>query len=114
MKKLSDIKIIEDSRQQNGKHELKNEYFQKNNIRVLRSKLPFGDYALIDNMSVIVDSKKDMMEIEGNLTKQHTRFRNEIINANDMGIGLVILILTIIIKAAKHAIRKNNEIIIPA
>lgn len=92
MKKLSDIKIIEDSRQQNGKHELKNEYFQKNNIRVLRSKLPFGDYALIDNMSVIVDSKKDMMEIEGNLTKQHTRFRNEIINANDMGIGLVILI----------------------
>jgi len=89
---MNDIKIIEDSRQQNGKHDLKNEYFQKNGIKVLRSKLPFGDYALIDNMSVIVDTKKDMMEIEGNLTKQHIRFRNEIINANDMGIGLVILI----------------------
>ena len=92
LKKLSEIKIIEDSRQQNGKHDLKNEYFQTNNIRVLRSKLPFGDYALMDNMSISIDTKQNMLECEMDLTKQHVRFRNEIINANNFGIGLVILI----------------------
>lgn len=96
MKKLSEIKkdiiIQEDTRNVMGKHDLKNEFFQNNGIKVLRSKLPFGDYAIIDNMSVIVDTKKDLMEVEGNLTKQHIRFRNEIINANNFGIGLVILI----------------------
>lgn len=92
MSELKEIKIQEDSRQQVGKHDLKNEYFEKNGIKVLRSKLPFGDYALLDNMSVIVDTKKDLMEVEGNLTKQHIRFRNEIINANNFGIGLIILI----------------------
>lgn len=88
----NNIYLQEDSRQQSGKHDLKNEYFQNNDIKVLRSKLPFGDYAILDNMSVIVDTKKDLLEIEGNLTKEHVRFRNEIINANSFGIGLVILI----------------------
>lgn len=88
----SDIKIIEDSRNKIGAHDLKNEYFQKNNIQVLRSKLPFGDYALMDNMSISIDTKQNFLEIENNLTKQHTRFRNEIKNANDFGIGIVILI----------------------
>lgn len=88
----SDIFLQVDSRQQTGKHDLKDEYFQKNGIKTLRSKLPFGDYAIIDNMSVIVDTKKDLMEVEGNLTKQHIRFRNEIVNANSVGIGIVILI----------------------
>lgn len=92
MKKLSDIKIIEDSRNKIGAHDLKNEYFQKNNIQVLRSKLPFGDYALMDNMSVSVDTKMSMLELENCMTKDHVRFRNEIINANNFGIGLVILI----------------------
>ena len=86
------ITIQEDSRQQAGKHDLKNEFFVKNNIRVLRSKLPFGDYALVNDTSIVVDTKKDLMEVEGNLTKQHIRFRNEIINANSFGIGVIILI----------------------
>lgn len=86
------ITIQEDSRQQAGKHDLKNEFFVKNNIRVLRSKLPFGDYALVNDTSIVVDTKKDLMEVEGNITKQHIRFRNEIINANSFGIGVIILI----------------------
>lgn len=92
MKKLSEIKIIEDSRNKINHHDNKNQFFQENGIMVLRSKLPFGDYALMDNMSISVDTKESFLEIENNLTKQHTRFRNEIINANNFGIGLVILI----------------------
>ena len=92
MKKSSEIKIIEDSRNKINCHDNKNQFFQENGIMVLRSKLPFGDYALMDNMSISVDTKESFLEIENNLTKQHTRFRNEIINANNFGIGLVILI----------------------
>ena len=92
MKKLSEIKIIEDSRNKINHHDNKNQFFQENGIMVLRSKLPFGDYALMDNMSISVDTKESFLEIENNLTKQHIRFRNEIINANNFGIGLVILI----------------------
>lgn len=89
---LKDIVIQEDSRNKEGCHDVKNKYFQDNGIRVLRSKLPFGDYTLVNNTSVTVDTKKDLLEVEGNLTKQHVRFRNEIINANSFGIGVVILI----------------------
>ena len=88
----SDIKIIEDSRNKINHHDNKNQFFQENGIMVLRSKLPFGDYALMDNMSISVDTKESFLEIENNLTKQHTRFRNEIKNANNFGIGIVILI----------------------
>jgi len=86
------IYLIEDSRQQISKHDLKNKYFQDNGIKVLRSKLPYGDYAIINKMNVIVDTKKDALEIFGNLTKDHVRFRNEIKGANDYGIGIIILI----------------------
>lgn len=88
----NELYIIEDSRQQVTKHDNKNDYFNKNNIKVLRSKLPYGDYARIDKMNVIIDTKKDFLELAGNLTKDHVRFRKEIIGANDFDIGIVILI----------------------
>ena len=88
----SNIYIQEDSRQQANKHDLKGKYFQEKGIRVLRSKLPFGDYALLNNTSVCVDTKKDILELEMDLTKDHVRFRNEIKNANSFGIGIIILI----------------------
>ena len=88
----SKISIIEDSRNKINSHDNKNNYFKKMGIRVLRSKLPFGDYAIVDNMSITVDTKMSMLEIESNLTKDHIRFRKEITNANSFGIGLVILI----------------------
>lgn len=86
------IQIIEDSRQQATKHDLKNKYFEDNNIKVLRTKLPFGDYALYGDFTLVLDSKKDIMEVAHNLTKEHARFKREIIGANDFGTGIVILI----------------------
>lgn len=91
-KDYSNIKLIEDSRNKVGAHDIKNKYFQEKGIMVLRSKLPFGDYALMDNMSVSIDTKMSMLELENCMTKDHVRFRNEIINANNFGIGLIILI----------------------
>ncbi len=86
------INLLVDTRQQANKHDLKDKFFEESGINTLRSKLPFGDYALINDMSLVVDTKKDFLEIEKDLTTDHIRFRNEIINANKNGIGLVILI----------------------
>lgn len=92
MDSLKDICLIEDSRQQVHKHDTKNAYFESQGIRLLRSKLPFGDYSILGKGNLVVDTKKDFMELAGNLTKDHIRFRNEITNANSYGIGIVILI----------------------
>ena len=84
--------IIEDTRQQVGKHSLKHKYFEESQIKIVRSKLPVGDYANIKDLSVIVDTKKDIQEIIGNVTTQHERFRNECILAQESDIKLIILI----------------------
>jgi len=84
--------IIEDTRQQAGKHELKHKYFKEHGIKVVRSKLPVGDYARIDNMSVVIDTKQDLLEVHQNLTKGHERFRNECLLAQESGIKLIVLI----------------------
>lgn len=89
---FDEIYLVEDSRNQINKHELKNKYFSENGIKVMRSKLPYGDYAVINKMNVIIDTKKDALELFSNLTKDHIRFRNEIKGANDFNIGIVILI----------------------
>lgn len=81
-----------DSRQQANKHDLKDKYFQDNGIKTLRSKLPFGDYAIVGKINLVVDTKKDSLELFNCLTKDHIRFRNEIKGANDFNIGIVILI----------------------
>lgn len=88
----SKIYLQIDSRQQVNKHNLKDEYFAKMGIKTLKSKLPFGDYALINDTSICIDTKKDLLELENCLTKDHIRFRNEITNANTFGIGIIILI----------------------
>lgn len=84
--------LIEDTRQQSGKHTLKQEYFEQNGIKVVRSKLPVGDYANIKNLSVVVDTKKDIQEVIANVTQQHKRFVAECELAKESGIKLIILV----------------------
>ena len=85
--------ILEDTRNQVGKHDLKGEYFLKNGIEIRRTKLYVGDYTLPTNQSVCVDTKKDIQELIGDICgKQHERFRNELIRAQESGIKLIILV----------------------
>lgn len=86
------IYLQEDSRNKVGAHDIKNKYFEENNIKVLRSKLPFGDYAIVGKINLTIDTKKDALELFNCMTKDHIRFRNEIKGANSFGIGIVILI----------------------
>lgn len=90
---MEQITIIQDTRQQVGKDQHVLKYFKKNGIKIVRSKLYIGDYALLTNMSVIIERKKDMLEIANCICGNgHVRFRNEIIRCQENGIKLYILI----------------------
>ena len=85
--------IVEDSRQQAGKHEGKHTAFREMGVELIRCKLPFGDYALPP--AVAVDTKAGMQEIAQNIggTKaEHERFKRELIAARDAGCKLYVLV----------------------
>lgn len=85
--------LVEDTRNQTGKHELKHEFFSAHKIPFFRCKLPVGDYALPP--AVAVDTKASMSEIAQNIgggRKEHERFIREIKLARDIGTQLYILV----------------------
>ena len=84
--------ILCDSRQQEGKHNLKEKWFAEHGIETRRTKLYVGDYTLPTDQSICIDTKKDIQELVGDICgKQHERFRNECIRAQEAGIRLIIL-----------------------
>lgn len=84
--------IIQDTREQKGKHDNVEKYFERHEIQVVRSKLFAGDYTLVNDMSVCIDTKQDILELVTNVCGQHERFMNEIKRAEGAGIKLVFLI----------------------
>lgn len=60
-------------------------------VDYIRSKLWVGDYMNLDNPRVIIDRKKDLQELIGNVTQQHERFTRELQRAQEKGIRLIIL-----------------------
>ncbi len=83
--------IIQDTREQSGKHKHVLDGFQQLGINVVRSKLFVGDYTRIDNMTVCVDTKKDLSEVYCNLIQDHRRFTDECKAAFSAGIKLIVL-----------------------
>ena len=87
--------LIEDSRQQKTKHELKHAYWAEHGVRVFRSKLIVGDYALMPSLAKIVDTKASMAEIAQNIgggREEHQRFIRELKLAQDLGSKLIVLV----------------------
>ena len=85
--------IIEDTRQKADKHKLKNESFLSLGDRVIRSKLPLGDYALLPK--VFIDTKEDVLEIAYNMCgnmKEKKRFAAECKLAKECNVRFVVLI----------------------
>lgn len=60
-------------------------------VQYFRSKLYVGDYQSLDNPRLVIDRKKDLQEICGNVCQQHERFKAELLRAKEHGIKLVIL-----------------------
>ena len=103
--------IIEDTRQQAGKHEKKHNSFDAEGVAVFRSKLPVGDYAAAP--SVAVDTKAGLLEIAtnlcGNIAEQQ-RFARECKNARALGCRLVFLIETGKYKSPRDMIGHNIKL----
>lgn len=55
--------ILEDSRQQERKHEIKHSYFRSVGVHWNRTALYCGDYTLPADQSVCIDTKKDIQEL---------------------------------------------------
>ena len=111
------VVLLEDKGQKIGQHEEKNLFWRELGIEVVQVPLPVGDYILADNKvmdvifrkdkrgiplkkmdflgtyNVCVDTKKDIQELVGNVCgKQHERFRDECILAQNNGIKLYVLV----------------------
>ncbi len=109
--------IVEDKGQKVEKHETKHRWFDCHDVELLQAPLPVGDYILytdtvadviqrkakrgvdlkkldfLGSYKVCVDTKRDMTEIEGNICgKQHGRFKDECVLAQNNGVQLYILV----------------------
>ena len=87
------IALIEDSRQQKDKHEIKHRWWADNKVSLTRCKIPVGDYC--KPPAVSVDTKADMSEIAQNIggtREEHQRFIREVKLAQEIGTQLYILV----------------------
>ena len=80
-----------DSREHKAEVERIMSQFDSLGVDYFRSKLWVGDYMNLDNPRLIIDRKKDLQELCGNVTQQHERFQAELIRAQEKGIHLIIL-----------------------
>lgn len=80
-----------DSREKPKEWERIAKQFDELGIQYFRSKLYVGDYMSLDNPRLVIDRKKDLQELCGNVTQQHERFKRELIRAKEQGIQIIIL-----------------------
>lgn len=71
----------------NQKDEYVTDYLDNQGIKWIRNKLYAGDIKLLNSTKVIIDIKKDLLEMCGNLTslKEHQRIKREIERAKEIG-----------------------------
>ena len=79
-----------DTREQKYDHVTK--YFDSQGIKWVRSKCVVGDYVNLENPMVVVDRKKDLQEVAGNVCQQHERFVRELELAKSLGYRMIVLI----------------------
>lgn len=80
-----------DTREHKKEWERIKSQFDSIGVDYIRSKLWVGDYMSLDNPRLVIDRKKDLLELCGNVTQQHERFRAELVRAQEKGIKLIIL-----------------------
>lgn len=117
------LTIVSDTRQQAGKHNWKEDWFKAKGIKVVRSKLPAGDYSLLTDMSRVVDTKRNLQELVGNLTStrnvmtkdgeikklsEHERFRREADFCKENGIKLIVLVEELGMRSIEDVLRWRN------
>lgn len=86
------ITIQVDTREHKSQWERIQKQFDGLGVKYFRSKLFCGDYQSLDNARLVIDRKKDLLELCGNVSsKQHERFKAELIRARENDIKIIIL-----------------------
>lgn len=83
--------IISDTREHKTEWDRIKKQFDVLGVRYDRCKLYCGDYQEVSNSLLVIDRKKDLQEICGNVCQQHERFQRELMRAREAGIHIVIL-----------------------
>ena len=87
--------LLEDTRNQIGKHKNVHAYCQQQGIEIIRTKLLVGDYMLAgsEGGGISVDTKTlGVPELASNCFQEHERFRSECETALKCGIKLIVLV----------------------
>lgn len=79
-----------DSREQ--KYDHVTHYLDSKGIKWVKSKCVVGDYVNLENPMVVIDRKKNLQEVAGNVCQQHERFVRELELARDLGFRMIILV----------------------
>ena len=83
--------LLEDTRNQIGKHRNIEAYCRMTGIEVIRQALLVGDYMIANRGDISVDTKQDVRELAMDVFQEHRRFREECERAQKCGITLIIL-----------------------
>lgn len=85
------MQIQVDTREHKSEWERIKWQFENIGVQYFRSKLYVGDYQSLDNPRLVIDRKKDLGELCGNVCQQHERFKAELLRALEMDIKIIIL-----------------------
>lgn len=85
------MNIQVDSREHESEWKRIKKQFDKLKVSYFRSKLYVGDYQSLDNPRLVIDRKKDLQELYGNICQQHERFKAELLRAMESNIKIIIL-----------------------
>ena len=86
------MQVQVDTREHKSEWERIQKQFDDLGVQYFRSKLYVGDYQSLDNPRLVIDRKKDLNELCGNVCQQHDRFKAELIRAMQQNIKIVILV----------------------
>lgn len=76
--------LLEDTRQQEKKHEVKHQYFRSIGIHWNRACLYCGDYTLPADQSICIDTKKDIAELIGDIQVKQMSKRDVEVAINEI------------------------------
>ena len=68
------------------------DYFDRTGIEHVSTKLLFGDYMDYNQPGIVIDRKRNILELAKNCTSDHQRFRRELERVKKAGALLVVLV----------------------
>lgn len=84
--------LLEDTRNQVGKHLNIHRYCERHGIEIIRQAMCVGDYQIANKGDICVDTKQDVRELAMDVFQDHRRFHEECERAQRCGIQLIILV----------------------